>query len=138
MLERIRLLDARAPLKPIHTSKAIAPSFTMTVPPADAADLVKIVAPSGVPGSTGSRNQTSAPKKLFFPPRAPIVPPNGPDSPSSLFGSPLGGGAGGAIVVFAALTGLLTLVRPRITTRVKELVEMPLAYRRALSLDCPG
>ncbi len=40
--------------------------------------------------------------------------------------------------VVAALVGLLVLMLFNFTSRVASLVEAPLAYRRALSLECPG
>jgi hypothetical protein len=126
---------ASAPLAAVPTHvRLVAPTPTLSLAAA-AADYVRIVAPGD---STTNRDAASSPKRLFVPPRAPLSPPNGPDSPSSVFGSLFGGSGGGAVLVFAALTGLLVLVRPRISTRCKELVETPLAYRRALSLECPG
>ena len=100
----------------------------------DFGDYVKVVAPQ----TTRSEASASAPKRLFEPPRAPIQPPQGPDSPGSVFGSPLSGGAGGAVIVFAALVGLLSIVRPRIVSRVALLVETQLAFQRTLSLERPG
>ena len=131
-------IAARAPLVPVHNTQVriVSPSTTvLSAAAAQTADYVRIVAPAE---PTTGRDSTSSPKKLFVPPRTPVSPPNGPNSPSSVFGSLLGGGGGGAVLVFAALTGLLVLVRPRISTRCKELVGTPLAYRRALSLECPG
>jgi hypothetical protein len=128
-------LAARAPLAPTQLHVHIILPTTQQLSLAATADYVRIVAPTVA--ANGS-SDTSSPKKLFVPPRAPVSPPNGPNSPSSVFGSLLGGGGGGAVLVFAALAGLLVLVRPRITSVCKELVETPLTYRRALSLECPG
>ena len=114
-------------------SDPIAP--VQAVPLDDFSDLVKIVSPVQPTRSDGA---ASTPKRLLEPPRAPAQPPQGPDSPGSVFGSPLSGGAGGAIIVFAALVGLLSIMRPRIVSRVALLVETPLAFQRTLSLERPG
>jgi hypothetical protein len=42
------------------------------------------------------------------------------------------------VLVVAALIAMLSIVRPRWLSRVAELVETPLAFQRALSLERPG
>jgi hypothetical protein len=74
----------------------------------------------------------------MMPPHGPLVPPADPSTPRSSFGSTSTGSWGGTGFVVAALVGLLVLVLSNFTSRIALLVEAPLAYRRALSLECPG
>jgi hypothetical protein len=122
------------PVQDVVYSAPIAPAKDVSV---DMGDYVTIVAPTSGPDERAATS-AGAPKKLLDPPRTPAGPPSGPDSPGSVFGSPVSGSAGGAILVVAALVGLLALVRPRILTRVALLAETPLAFQRTLSLERPG
>ncbi len=74
----------------------------------------------------------------MVPPHGPLAPPGDPNTPRSAFGFTSPGSWGGTGFVVAALVGLLILVLSNFTSRVALLVEAPLAYRRALSLECPG
>ena len=79
--------------------------------------------------------------KMFVPSKAPTWPPapNTPsnDTPGSLGGA-LNGTVGGALLLFAALAALLSIIPPWFTSRVTMAVAAPVEWRRRLSLERPG
>jgi hypothetical protein len=129
-------LGARKLGAPLAGVASAGNAFTVSIVGAtSAADYVKIVSPAGGGGDRSS--ESSGPRRMM-PPHGPLVPPADPSTPRSSFGSTSTGSWGGTGFVVAALVGLLVLVLSNFTSRIALLVEAPLAYRRALSLECPG
>ena len=99
---------------------------------------VTLVPPSEVPVAPGGN---VSPPRSTAPPKAPTLPstPNAPvnDSPIS-FGGALSGPAGGAVLLFAALAAVLSIIPPWLTSRVALAVAVPVEWHRRLSLERPG
>ena len=97
-----------------------------------------LVPPSEVPVAPGGN---VSPPRSTAPPKAPTLPstPNAPvnDSPIS-FGGALSGPAGGAVLLFAALAAVLSIIPPWLTSRVALAVAVPVEWHRRLSLERPG
>jgi hypothetical protein len=124
---------------PLFSQSAIRPqSLPLTargfVPPQG----VMLVPPSEVPVAPGGN---VSPPRSTAPPKAPTLPstPNAPvnDSPIS-FGGALSGPAGGAVLLFAALAAVLSIIPPWLTSRVALAVAVPVEWHRRLSLERPG
>jgi len=98
---------------------------------------VRLVSPSAV---AVGRSDTGKPKTLA-PPRAPSWPPApstpSNDTPGSLGGA-LNGPVGGALLLFAAIAAVLSIMPPWFTSRVTMAVVAPVEWRRRLSLERPG
>jgi hypothetical protein len=87
-----------------------------------------------VPGDAAAPKTLAPPHTPTWPP-APSTPSN--DTPGSLGGA-LNGPVGGALLLFAAIAAVLSIIPPWFTSRVTMAVAAPLEWRRRLSLERPG
>jgi len=88
-----------------------------------------------VPASTVGRVKMLAPPHTPTWPPAPRTPSN--DTPGSLGGA-FSGPVGGALLLFAAIAAVLSIIPPWFTSRVTMAVAAPVEWRRRLSLERPG
>src|SRR5262249_48598456 len=134
------VLAARTPLGAAALTKLLAqPTLASTAPlAASAADFVPqqgvtLVPNSEVPGPPSGADRL----KMLAPPRAPTWPPAprppSNDTPGSLGGA-LNGPVGGALLLFAAIAAVLSIIPPWFTSRVTMAVAAPVEWRRRLSL----
>jgi hypothetical protein len=127
------------PLFAVQAHAASEPSAPTAIPWQPPAG-VTLVPPSEVSvASVGGNSTPMVPSSA--PPKAPTLPP-APSSPTNdspiSFGGAFSGPAGAAILLFAALAAILSILPPWLTSRVAMAVAAPVEYRRRLSLERPG
>jgi hypothetical protein len=141
-----RAQAALTPLDHAAVTKLLAHSTLVTTPTAplapSKADFVPQQGVTLVPNSEVPVASSGADSlKMLAPPRAPTWPPApstpSNDTPGSLGGA-LNGPVGGALLLFAAIAAVLSIIPPWFTSRVTMAVAAPVEWRRRLSLERPG